>query len=813
MRSYKRPRPAGNHAVFRVVTFPGPSSSAMSDQPAEPSPPAGITIDPVLPLTPSEPSTPGSKIAIPRASQPRLYGNRRVRRACLECRKQKTKCNGQAPCSRCVGFGIECTYMDGKREVTEKRLQDLEKQVQAYDRLLQEIQPRVDSKDRELISKTRAQFASVEQDPTHADPAHADPAHVDPAHHGSTHSQIRSFGIEYIQEDFHKDKGLQAIGFMGGPSEMSWINELYQVLEQDTPFLDSEASNKSQTLTSVCYFLDDEELALEPNIDPYGRPPRHIADQLLDCYFFTVHPSFPIIAKIPFMQQYEMYYTRTDIRPTKRWLTILNLVFALAAKFAQLVSKPWVAEADTPMACFTRARKLNYTESQLLEHPNLQQVQIEGLTAFFLMAIGHINRSWRACGVSVRSAIALGVNLRSESKETSTLSKEIRYRVWWSIYTLENTLSIMTGRPTSAPDKYSTTPLPIPFDEEQFREPIASRLLTDFRTRTDYMQALTSQRRGSLGVWDPPRMGHTGFGQEPLPDPTEIPPSNSFYFLYFVDLTIIMRRAIDSLYSPGFARRPWLTISASIMDLVQETDEWLSRVPAVFHWRLSHHSTHFERQRWSLAFRFYSLRIALSRPSLCRSERQKSPNEASALSQQRIARICIDSACELLDLFPDKPDALWLVQVSPWWCVLHYLMQSITVLLIEMEFCVRFHADGASHITLHLEKGLDWLHSLGTISVPSRRAWEVCNSIYNRLFFGSGPRAAMLSDLCVISPERDSRSSTITSPTAMSPAFEAIEFTEGTAFGDPFPKLPHNMTVHPSIQTPYDDFSLYKNPS
>lgn len=597
---------------------------------------------------------------------------------------------------------------------------------------------------------------------------------------------------------------------MGGPSEMSWINELYQVLEKDTPFLDTEASNKSQSLTSVCYFLDDEELVLDPSIDPYGRPPRHIADKLLDCYFFTVHPSFPIIAKIPFMQQYEMYYTRLDIQPTKRWLTILNLVFALASKFAQLVSKPWVAEADSPMTCFTRARKLNFTESQLLEHPNLQQVQVEGLTAFFLMAIGHINRSWRACGVSVRSAIALGVNLRSESKETSNLSKEIRYRVWWSIYTLENTLSIMTGRPTSAPDKYSTTPLPIPFDEEQFREPVASRLLMDFRARTDYMQGLTSQRRVSPG-WDSSTLGHPVMGQEPLPVPVDISPSNSFYFFYFVDLTVIMRRAIDSLYSPGFARRPWLTISASIMDLVQESDEWLSRVPCVFQFKFHPQSTDFERQRWSLAFRFYSLRITLSRPSLCRSERQRSPTEASALSQQRIASICIDSACELLDLLPDKTDALWLVQVSPWWCVLHYLMQAITVLLIEMEFCVRFHADGASHITLHLEKGLEWLRSLGSISVPSRRSWEVCNSIYNRLFFGPGSRPTTLADVHMFSPERVSRSSSVTSTTAVSPSFET-EFTEGPAFGEPYVNLPHNMTVHPAIQTPYDEIPLYKNP-
>jgi uncharacterized coiled-coil protein SlyX len=54
-------------------------------------------------------------------------------------------------------MGMECVYVDGKREAMEKRLQDLEKQVQAYDRLLTEIQPRVDSQDKELISRTRAQ--------------------------------------------------------------------------------------------------------------------------------------------------------------------------------------------------------------------------------------------------------------------------------------------------------------------------------------------------------------------------------------------------------------------------------------------------------------------------------------------------------------------------------------------------------------------------------------------------------------------------------------------------------------------------------
>jgi hypothetical protein len=139
-------------------------------------------------------------------------------------------------------------------------------------------------------------------------------------------------------------------------------------------------------------------------------------------------------------------------------------------------------------------------------------------------------------------------------------------------------------------------------------------------------------------------------------------------------------------------------------------------------------------------------------------------------------------------------------------------MQSVTVLLIEMEFCVRFHADGAAHLTLNIEKGPDWLSNLGSISVPANRAWEVCNIIYNRLVFGTESQATVLSDLRMLSSEQDSRASIAAQPMT-SPSREAAEFMEGAAFTEQYMKLPHNMTIHPAIQTPYDEIPLANNPT
>lgn len=66
------------------------------------------------------PSTSTSKIAIPRLSIREVAVGPRTRKACKECRNRKAKCDGRQPCSRCAACGIECVYIDGKRETMER---------------------------------------------------------------------------------------------------------------------------------------------------------------------------------------------------------------------------------------------------------------------------------------------------------------------------------------------------------------------------------------------------------------------------------------------------------------------------------------------------------------------------------------------------------------------------------------------------------------------------------------------------------------------------------------------------------------------
>lgn len=197
--------------------------------------------------------------------------------------------------------------------------------------------------------------------------------------------------IDYTEEDFNSGEKLQAMGFVGEHSEIAWLYRLKRDLDQHTT---TPTSNRSDRLSvsSVNYFQDDFEISMLDDVDLSISPPRHIAGQLVDNYFHTVHPAFPIIGMTTFIGQYNSFYANPNMRPGKRWLAVLNLIFAITARHSLLMGQSSHPEADSYLVYFTRAWRLGIGNVGLLSHPNLQQVQVEGLAAFYLLSVGQVNR-------------------------------------------------------------------------------------------------------------------------------------------------------------------------------------------------------------------------------------------------------------------------------------------------------------------------------------------------------------------------------------------------------------------------------------
>jgi hypothetical protein len=63
----------------------------------------------------------------------------------------------------------------------------------------------------------------------------------------------------------------------------------------------------------------------------------------------------------------------------------------------------------------------------------------------------------------------------------------------------------------------------------------------------------------------------------------------------------------------------------------------------------------------------------------------------------------------MLDMLPDEADVNWLYGVSPWWCVVYYMMQSTTVLLVELFALGQRGSTEATILATKVEKAICWL--------------------------------------------------------------------------------------------------------
>lgn len=216
--------------------------------------------------------------------------------------------------------------------------------------------------------------------------------------------------IDHTEEDFNRDETSRATGFIGKSSEITWLQKLNKEVNSEDDVWPPKLSNAcdenrlpSPTMTSrpadsndpciasTNYYLDDLDVPATEQVDAYGVPSREIATKLLNTYLTSVHPSFPIIGISTFVSQFQVFFSQPSLKPGNKWLAILNLIFAIASKYGQLTNAEWKEEEYDHQIYFSRARALSM-EDQLLHHPDLQQLQVEGLACFYMLASGHINR-------------------------------------------------------------------------------------------------------------------------------------------------------------------------------------------------------------------------------------------------------------------------------------------------------------------------------------------------------------------------------------------------------------------------------------
>jgi hypothetical protein len=312
---------------------------------------------------------------------------------------------------------------------------------------------------------------------------------------------------------------------------------------------------------------------------------------------------------------------------------------------------------------------------------------------------------------------------------------------------LDTLLSEMTGRPLSMGEIFCTTPLPVPFGEEDFWDDRVMQLITSQETRGAFFTSLLSDststppqdgasRRNSVQLGSNQLKRETRTPQaivESQMHSTDLAPNTSLYFLYAVDLAHLLREAINILYAPRATRMSCREIETTISTFNDHADDWLSHLPAEFHFATpnANATQRFAQQRASLALRFYATKLIITQPSLRLYQTSSEPGPPGTTCDN-MAMICVQAACQMLDLLPEEAESSWLYGIAPWWCILHNIMQSTTVLLVELFTRTHLGTAKAASLIQRVQKATRWLNEMSARDPSSQRAWLVCMDILSR---------------------------------------------------------------------------------
>ncbi|CAN9203701.1 unnamed protein product [Alternaria alternata] len=353
---------------------------------------------------------------------------------------------------------------------------------------------------------------------------------------------------------------------------------------------------------------------------------------------------------------------------------------------------------------------------------------LTGALAFYFLAIGHVSRAWITIGISIRLALALGLHLRNEDSEAEEWKKELLVRTWWSLQSTESLLSAITGRPPVIAFEDCTASLPRSPPGEQLNHRDMLRKFAWRGTGDDSPHTTTDSYMSESGQQDPGR---------------------DCYLINHINIAFISQRALLELYSPRTAARSWKSVQGSISGLLNELEEWSkAALPGGRQAARKKHMTGLEREQFLLKADYWSTKMLVTRPCLCKIERRiRNESKASVEFNKTTAEACVGAAFEMTKLFPDEPDLEFIYSKGPWWAIIHFFMQSTAVLILEMTYRGMNMESSEPSMVASVRKLIRWLSAMRHNDPVAARAHHVIKEILERFAPALQSQADELLDL------------------------------------------------------------------
>ncbi|VUC38064.1 unnamed protein product [Clonostachys rosea] len=340
--------------------------------------------------------------------------------ACIPCHSQKVKCNGEAPCERCIQKGRECTYPEKKPKlvsVPENYISELERNA----------------------SRSQNSEASTSR---------------------TTSASISNTGLVFETMSRESGIALKNTRFESESSTERFVHRLKQLAL-------SGISTSSQA-TSPMYYTslhgNNDDILSDLTIK---LPPMSLAIQLFE-RFEEAFCDYHWFMRRDFKEQLTTFYSNPHPQTSDRkWLCLASIVFALSFTVLSerdahgpntYVNVPihethnsWETLLPPGFGMFDQARKLLVTVS---ENPSTEDIEILNLMAFYCYTLNRRKSTFLYTSQSMalakllqldRPSSSLGMGSILGNNHNALSVNEHRKRLWWTCFCMDRMISAELG--------------------------------------------------------------------------------------------------------------------------------------------------------------------------------------------------------------------------------------------------------------------------------------------------------------------------------------------------------------------------------
>ncbi|TDZ17354.1 putative transcriptional regulatory protein [Colletotrichum orbiculare MAFF 240422] len=273
-----------------------------------------------------------------------------------------------------------------------------------------------------------------------------------------------------IKNDFSPGGGAPTDAFMW-PRFLSRLREAFCL--DSRPASEERDMAKMQARLSHSSSADPAELRRVRRAVK-GFPPESVADFLVSVCITYGTDIFFYFDQTHFVSELKSFYSDTTsrLRTDTAFVCPALAVFALGSHWTSLAkpdganSENLPEDIDPGRVFYNQARILI---ADIIDRPSLQSVQAAFVLGVYLMPASAISASYVYMGLALRKALAIGLHLEPDDPGLGEDEREMRRRLWWSIYSLERTVTIKLNRPRSISQDIITArmPQPLPRDKSQ----------------------------------------------------------------------------------------------------------------------------------------------------------------------------------------------------------------------------------------------------------------------------------------------------------------------------------------------------------